>query len=197
MVESFQVAIEDISTPLAAAMHGVSWHPRPRCPGFAELALLRMNHWTFTDQLAEGQLVVARSVAEELARAFAALFTARFPIAQMRPICDFAGDDLASMNANNCSAFNFRTIAGSERLSQHALGVAVDINPVQNPWVRGTEVLPPAGADYLDREVVRPGQITRPGAVVQAFIDIGWSWGGDWPDTKDYHHFQKYPRHGI
>lgn len=197
MRASFRIAIESIPADLAETMRGVSWHPRPRCPEFADLAVLRMNHWTFTGAVADGQLIVARAVAEEVGQAFSALFVAQFPIARMVPIYRFDGDDDASMAANNCSAFNFRTIAGTDKLSQHALGVAVDINPVQNPWVRRTEILPPAGADYVDRDSRRPGVITRPGPVTDAFDAIGWSWGGDWPDVKDYHHFQKYPRHGI
>ena len=196
MTFTFHAIVDAIPEAMAAAMRGASWHVHPQCPDFADLALIRMKHWTFAGQIGDGELVVARVVADELCRAFAALFAARFPIARMTPIYHFGGDDRASMDANNCSAFNFRTIAGTDRLSQHAGGFAVDVNPVQNPWVRGDTISPPAGAAYLDREAERPGLIARPGPVTDAFDAIGWTWGGDWQEVKDYHHFQKYPRHG-
>jgi hypothetical protein len=197
MGEPFQFECSVIDDGLFDAMRGNSWRDDPRCPRRAELAVLRMTHWTFAGTVEHGELVVARSVGDELESAFAALFAARFPIARMRPIHHYGGDDGASMAANNCSAFNFRVIAGTDRLSQHALGMAVDINPVQNPWVRGERVLPAAGADYVQRDGTRPGVIVRPGVVVDAFAAIGWSWGGDWPETHDYHHFQKFPRRGA
>lgn len=197
MSQTFRIAIESVSDAMAARMRGSTWRDEPRCPAFADLAVLHMNHWTFADELGDGELIVARDVADDLAGVFAALFEARFPIASIRPMYCFGGDDLASMAANNSSAFNFRTIAGTDRLSQHALGDAVDINPLLNPWVRETEVLPPAGSAYLDRSDVRPGMIVRPGVVTAAFDAIGWTWGGDWPDVQDLHHFQRYARRGA
>jgi hypothetical protein len=98
------------------------------------------------------------------------------------------------MAANNCSAFNFRRVQGTNVLSHHALGLAIDINPCQNPWVRDARVDPPAARDYLDREHVRPGMIVRPGPVLAAFAAYGWYWGGDFNGMRDYHHFSKLPR---
>jgi poly-gamma-glutamate synthesis protein (capsule biosynthesis protein) len=95
------------------------------------------------------------------------------------------------MAANNSSAFNFRVVDGTQRLSQHALGRAVDINPLQNPWRRGARVDPEAGSAYLDRAQLRPGMIVRPGPVIAAFEAAGWSWGGDVADAPDFHHFSK------
>lgn len=187
------VALE-ISDELFASMQGASWHPAPECPARPALRLLSMNHWGMDGRVHEGELVVAATVADELLAVFARMFAARFPIFQMVRIDAFGGDDNASMAANNCSAFNFRRIAGTSKLSQHALGVAVDINPVQNPWIRNDTVLPPKGRDFLDRSDVRAGMIVRPGPVTDAFDAIGWHWGGDWNDTKDYHHFSKYDR---
>ena len=194
MAQSFQVAIEPISAELLADMTGASWHPQPDCPAPSTLALLRMNHWGFDDRVHQGELVVAASVADEVSRAFERIFAARFPIARMTRIDAFGGDDSASMAANNCSAFNFRVIAGTNRLSNHARGLAIDINPAQNPWLKGEEVLPAQGRDYLDRAHVRPGMIVRPGPVTDAFDSIGWDWGGDWTGYKDYHHFAKLSR---
>jgi hypothetical protein len=194
MSRRFSAFIGPISPDMHARMNGRSWHDRPGCPRPAELALLRLDHWDFRGQVRQGQLVVARTVAREVVFVFERIFNARFPIAQMVPIHVFGGDDNASMEANNSSAFNFRTIAGTDQLSQHGFGLAIDINPVQNPWVRKKKVSPPAGRAFLERDPALPGVITRPGPVTEAFDEVGWRWGGDWPDIKDYHHFQKHPR---
>lgn len=122
---------------------------------------------------------------------FEHIFAARFPIHSLRRIDHFAGSDPESMAANNSSAFNFRLVDGSEHLSQHALGQAIDINPLQNPWLRGERVDPEAGRAYLDRRQLRPGMIVRPGPVIAAFEAAGWRWGGDNADAPDYHHFSK------
>jgi len=194
MSRRFSAFIGPVSPDMHARMNGRSWHDSPGCPEPAELALLRLDHWDFRGQVRQGQLVVARAVAREVVFVFKRIFEARFPIAQMVPIHVFGGDDNASMDANNSSAFNFRTIAGTDELSQHAFGLAIDINPVQNPWVRKKKVLPPAGREFLERDPAVPGVIVRPGPVTDAFDEVGWQWGGDWPGVKDYHHFQKHPR---
>jgi hypothetical protein len=186
----FRARITPIPDDLAAAMTGVSWHPDPRCPPFAELALLRLVHVDPAGGEREGELVVAAALADDLARAFERLHAARFPIARMERIDAYGGSDDRSMAANNSSGFNFRTIAGSDQLSLHALGRAVDINPLWNPYVVAGAIHPPAGAAFLDRADVRPGMIVRPGPVTDAFDAIGWEWGGDWTrGVKDYHHF--------
>jgi hypothetical protein len=193
---SFRAELLPIPTALHAEMTGGSWRPDPRCPGWHELVLLRMRHWGFDDAIHDGELVVAKAVADDVVRAFARIFEARFPIQQMVRIDAHRGDDDLSMAANNCSAFNFRTIAGQETLSLHSFGTAIDINPVQNPYIAGERVLPPAAAAYLDRSDVRQGMIVRPGPVTDAFDSIDWEWGGDWSPRKDYHHFAVKRRPG-
>jgi hypothetical protein len=106
----------------------------------------------------------------------------------MRLVDDYGGDDDASMAADNSSAFNFRVVAGTNVLSQHARGLAIDINPVENPWRRPDRVLPEAGRAFLDRGDVRPGMIVRPGPVVAVLDEMGWEWGGDWKHAWDDHH---------
>lgn len=172
-------------------MTGASWHPDPRCPPFSSLRLLTLAHWDFRGAVTSGQLVVAAVVADELTAIFAELFVQRFPIERMIPIDAYGGDDNASMAANNTSCFNFRNVAGTDQLSKHAFGIAIDINPVQNPMVIGPDVYPPAGAAFLDRAGSHPGLITRPGPVVELFDAHGWEWGGDWSPMKDYHHFTR------
>ena len=117
------------------------------------------------------------------------LWEERFPIASMRLVDDFGGDDAASMAANNTSAFNCRRVAGSTSWSQHAYGRAVDVNPVQNPWVSGSTVDPRAGAAFADRRRVRPGMLVSGAPAVRAFEVRGWGWGGRWSSVKDYQHF--------
>ncbi|MBC7172937.1 MAG: M15 family metallopeptidase, partial [Polyangiaceae bacterium] len=146
-------------------MRGRSWHDDPRCPPFDSLRLVRIAHYGFDGLVHEGELVVASFIAEETARIFGRLFGARFPIERMTPVDAFDGDDDASMAANNTSAFNFREILGKRGLSHHAYGVAIDLNPRLNPMLVDGAVHPPSGAEFLDREDVRPGMIVRPGPV--------------------------------
>jgi hypothetical protein len=180
-----------IPSELRASMTGVSWRSDPRCPPFDALCLLTLAHWDFAGGVRTGRLVAARAVADELLAIFGGLFALGFPIERMEPVDAFGGSDDAAMAANNTSAFNFRNVAGTDVLSKHALGVAVDINPMQNPMVIGADVFPPAGAAYLDRDALRPGMIVRPGPVVALFEEQGWEWGGDWSHMKDHHHFVK------
>lgn len=186
---SYSCAIESLAAEVREHMRGRSWHDHPRCPAFDELALLRPVYWDFHGVERTGELVVARAVADDVARAFGDIHRARFPIARMERVAHYDGDDERSMAANNCSAFNFRTIAGTDSLSLHALGTAIDINPAFNPYVVGDRIQPDCARDYLDRDNLRPGMIVRPGPVVAAFDAIGWEWGGDWDGRKDYHHF--------
>ena len=171
-----------------ARMEGVSWRgDDPRCPRWADLAYLELDHVTFGGT-ARGELVVAAALASRTAALFRRLWELGFPVRQLRLVDDFAASDEASMAADNSSAFNFRVIAGSEVLSQHALGRAIDINPVENPWRQRDRLVPGAGQAFADRGVIRPGMIVRPGPVVATFDELGWEWGGDWRHSFDDHH---------
>jgi hypothetical protein len=118
-----------------------------------------------------------------------ALFDARFPIERMDPIDVYDGDDDASMAANNTSAFNCRPVTGGSRWSEHAYGIAIDVNPLVNPYVRRDLVLPPGGAPYVDRAVDAPGMIHEGDIVVDTFARFGWYWAGSSSFPKDYQHF--------
>ncbi|ACY18007.1 M15 family metallopeptidase [Haliangium ochraceum] len=194
MEPALNAVIEPIAEHRWMQMRDKSWREHPACPARSALALIHMNHWGFDERVHRGTLVVAAELAREIVQAFEQIFAARFPIERMTPVAEFGGDDEASMAANNCSAFNFRVIAGTERLSQHSFGNAIDINPVQNPWLSGGRVLPEAGRAYIERAGQHPGMIVRPGPVTDAFDAVGWDWGGDWSDYKDYHHFAKQTR---
>ncbi|MCL2016578.1 MAG: M15 family metallopeptidase [Defluviitaleaceae bacterium] len=155
-----------------------------------ELSYLTITHVDFDGETQIGNMIVAAALAEEVLDIFREIYASGFPIAQMLLIDHFNADDLFSMQNNNSSAFNFRYIAETTILSNHAFGVAIDINPVQNPSV-ATVVWPPAGAAYVDRNNVRPGMIIPGDVVYTAFTSRGWTWGGSWQNVRDYQHFEK------
>ena len=180
----------NLPSELRDAMVGVTWNHD--CPvHITELRLLRFSHWTFEDEVQEGSLVVAAEDASVIDGAMRAAFETKFPLESARPASDFGGDDDASMAANNTSAFNCRKVTGGDSYSQHSYGNAVDINPVQNPYVRGTTVLPEAGKDYLVRDPSTPGLLVEDSPIVQHFLAAGWGWGGQWSSLKDYQHLSK------
>jgi hypothetical protein len=122
------------------------------------------------------------------------LFNAHFPFRRIWLIDAYGSDDRRSMAANNTSAFNCRYVAGTTRWSEHAYGRAIDINPIQNPYVSGSYVSPAAGRAYADRSRRAPGMIHAGDVVVRAFASIGWKWGGYWRSSKDYQHFSSTGR---
>lgn len=170
------------------AMAGKSWKDNPHIRP-EELSLCTLAYVGLDGKRYLGQMVVANDAALDVTEIFQELYDGGFPIAQMRLIDAYHADDSASMADNNTSAFCYREIAGTSRLSNHSFGRAVDINPVQNPYLHGGAVEP--SGDFLDRENVRPGMITRDGLCYQAFVSRGWKWGGDWTDPVDYQHFEK------
>lgn len=176
------------------AMEGKSWHKELACPKRDELALLYIPYTNFLGEKAVGQMIVARSVADQVLDIFADIDRAGFPIEQMTLIYHFNGDDAKSMQANNTSAFNCRLKTSGNGLSQHSFGRAIDINPIQNPYVTRKTTLPEAGRQFdtkSERARQHAAVIRRNGAVVQAFEARGWKWGGKWRSLKDYQHFSR------
>jgi hypothetical protein len=162
---------------------------RPGCPvGLSELRRLEVSHWDFSGGRRVGSIVVRASEARDVLSVFRKLYAARFPIRRLRLVEAYKGSDDASMAADNTSGFNCRYVSGTRRWSQHAYGLAIDINPVENPYVHGGRVEPPAGHRYLDRTHARRGMVVPGDVVVRAFAAIGWSWGGRW-SSPDYQHF--------
>jgi hypothetical protein len=185
----FRATVAPLSDEQQARMTGVSW--RPGCPvALADLRLLAVFHWGFDGRLHSGRLVVHAAAARPLVAVFRRLYEARFPIRRMRPIDAYGGSDFRSIEADNTSAFNCRRATGSARWSEHAYGRAIDVNPIENPYVAGGRVFHAASRPYLDRRRVRPGMAVEEGVLVQAFRAVGWGWGGDWAGpVKDYQHF--------
>ncbi|MGH2982536.1 MAG: M15 family metallopeptidase [Solirubrobacterales bacterium] len=182
------------SSPLDRAtrqrVKGNSWH-RGCLVGLGRLRLLRLTHWGFDAEAHRGRLIVNRHVAREVLRAMRSLYRHRFPIRRMRLVDAYGANDRRSMNADNTSAFNCRFVAGQPGTwSQHAYGKAIDLNPVENPYVTDSGyVSPPAGAEYANRSRRRKGMIHRGDSTARAFAAIGWGWGGRWSWPKDYQHF--------
>ena len=148
-----------------------------------------MSYWRFDGKEHLGSVVVRASEAKDVLSVFRKLYTARFPIRRLRLVEAYKGSDDASMAADNTSGFNCRRVYPSGPWSAHAYGLAIDVNPVENPYVHTGRVEPPAGRRYLDRTNFRRGMVVRGDLVVRAFVAIGWPWGGQWASSKDYQHF--------
>lgn len=189
---AYESSVRRIDAALAERMRRSH---RAGCPvPLRDLRYLRMTHRDFDGRARTGEMVVHRRFTGQVRELFGRLYAAGWPIARMRLVDDYRADDDLSMAANNTSGFNCRRVAGQTNWSQHAYGEAIDINPVQNPYVRGGRVDPPAGRPFvgIDRSRSAPfrlGVIRNEDLVVKAFDRIGWAWGGYWVSSKDYQHF--------
>ncbi|MGI9623377.1 MAG: M15 family metallopeptidase [Acidimicrobiales bacterium] len=190
----WSLTIAEIDDETRARIEPTSW--RPGCPvGLEGLRLLTFPHFDFDGVVRTGEMIVAATWAEDLGLVFEVLFEAEYPIQQIELVDVYAGNDDLSMQANNSSAFNCRQVAGKPGVwSNHALGEAVDLNPLMNPYVQGGFIAPPEGAQYLDRTDERIGMVIRGDEAVQVFESIGWTWGGNWTGLKDYQHFSSNGR---
>src|SRR6185503_10608466 len=177
-------------TRVSAADLPHSWHPG--CPvGPSQLRRLRVTYWGFDRRAHTGALIVNARAVAPLTRVFSRLYSARFPLRRLRPIDAYGGSDERSLAADNTAAFNCRyaVAAGPKRWSVHAYALAIDVNPVENPYIEGGRVHPRAGRAYLDRSRYRPGMAVRGGLLLEAFASVGWQWGGRWSGSPDYQHF--------
>jgi D-alanyl-D-alanine carboxypeptidase len=189
---AYSASVRRIGPQLRARMR---FSYRPGCPvALSHLRYLEMTYLGFDGRVHSGEMVVHEDFAAAVTRVFARLYDARWPIRRMRLVDDYRGDDERSMAANNTSGFNCRRVAGSATWSAHAYGAAIDINPVQNPYLAAGSVQPPAGRRFawIDRSArsrTPAGAIRAGDVVVRSFAGIGWQWGGDWTSSKDYQHF--------
>jgi hypothetical protein len=190
---AYVASIRPIGSDLANRMRRSSH--RPGCPlRLAELRHLRMSFVGFDGRAHVGEMVIHRDHARAVTEVFERLYAVRWPIQRMRLVDHYEGDDNRSMAANNTSGYNCRRVAGGRSWSMHAYGMAIDLNPVQNPYVTATSIAPPAGRPFaaIDRAAesdVPAGVIREGDVVVRAFARIGWGWGGDWVGSKDFQHF--------
>jgi hypothetical protein len=183
--------IDTLHDPLLAKVRSATWHTG--CPVAPEdLRVLTIRYLDYNKAEQAGQLIAHKDVAQEVLGIFRKLLEQKFQIERMNPVEDYGGDDEKSMEANNTSAFNCRDITLQPgKFSNHSWGRAIDINPLTNPYIKGTTVLPPEGRRHLDRAHRETGIIVADSPIVKMFRDAGWQWGGSWTDRKDYQHFEK------
>lgn len=196
----FTSTVSPISANVRARMDGRSM--RPRCPvRYADLRYLTLTYLGFDGKSHHGEMVVHADVVHDVVTAFEMLFAMRYPIRRMTLVDDYGAgatpmdgaNDFASIEADNTSAFNCRARTGSTTTySEHAFGRAIDLNPLENPYVtRQGTTSHPASRRFLDRTVDDPAVITAKGHVVAIFASIGWGWGGSWSGIKDLQHFSR------
>jgi hypothetical protein len=183
--EEFRFTLDSVPPGVLARS---SW--TPECPvSVDELAYLTVSHYGFDGRVHTGEMIVNAAVAEDVVEVFRRLYEARFPIEQMRVITATEIDAPPTGDWNDTTSFVCRPAVGSASWSQHAYGLAIDINPFHNPYLKGDLVLPELASAYLDREDLRPGMIVAGDVVTEAFAAIGWGWGGEWHSLKDWMHF--------
>lgn len=162
---------------------------------YEELAYVHVLHYDFSGEVREGELVCNQAVAEDMIEIFRELYENQYPIEKIRLVDEYGGDDDASMEDNNTSCFNYRTVEGTNRLSRHAYGLAIDVNPLYNPYVTKrngkTVISPENGSPYADRGEEFPYKIDEEDLCYRLFTEHGFIWGGSWKNSKDYQHFQK------
>ena len=192
--EAEEFYVSEIPDDIFEKMQGKSYKADCTVPR-EDLRYVHVLHMGFDGETKEGELVVNKAIADDVCDIFEKLYEADYPIEKIRLIDEYDADDEASMSDNNSSAFNFRFISHTTKISKHGLGMAVDINTLYNPYVKtvdGKRSIEPANAaDYVDRSADFPYKIDHDDLCYQLFKEHGFSWGGDWQHSKDYQHFEK------
>ncbi|MCL2800675.1 MAG: M15 family metallopeptidase [Treponema sp.] len=187
LLGSFENPIIDSDMTYEEAFFGLS----AQCPPHIRerQRLITVKYYSFDGKVHQGQLVIDMDLIDDIEFAFSEALKEKFSIHSVIPIShsNFRWNDNLSMTANNTSAFNYRMIAGTQTLSMHARGRAVDINPVQNPYIRGNVRLP-ANSTYNPNTI---GTLTNDNIIVKSLVSRGWTWGGNWTALKDYQHLEK------
>lgn len=181
---------QPVPVEIQARMNGKSM-PQGTPVSYADLRYLTLYYYDFEGEIQQGEMVCNKAIAKDLLSIFRTLFAVRYQICSIRLVDDFDASDEASMQANNTSCFNYRSVPGTHKLSKHALGRAVDINPLQNPFIYQGRIHPATAGDYVDRSKAFPHKIDKGDFCKKLFISHGFHWGGDWYGMKDYQHFEK------
>ena len=158
---------------------------------YGDLRYIGLLYYDFEGNVKTGELIVHKKLADEVMEIFCQLYLCKYPFTSVRLVDDYRADDTRSTEANNTSAFNYRTVAGSKKLSLHSYGMAIDINPKLNPYVKKGVASPKNGAKYADRSKDFAGKIDKDDLAYKLFTKRGWKWGGNWKTVKDYQHFEK------
>ena len=186
--------ISEIPDDIFAKMQGTSYKEDCTVPR-EDLRYVHVRHMGFDGEAKDGELVVNKAIADDVLAIFEELYKADYPIEKVRHVDEYDADDEASMSDNNSSAFNFRFISHTTRISRHGLGMAVDINTRYNPYVKTVDgklsIEPANGADYVDRSKDFPHKIDHEDLCYKLFKEHGFTWGGDWTHSKDYQHFER------
>lgn len=186
--------ISEIPDDIFAKMQGKSYKEDCTVPR-EDLRYVHVLHMGFDGEAKDGELVVNKAIADDVLAIFEELYKADYPIEKVRLVDEYDADDEASMSDNNSSAFNFRFISHTTRISKHGLGMAVDINTRYNPYVKTVNgklsIEPANGADYVDRSKDFPHKIDHEDLCYKLFKEHGFTWGGDWTHSKDYQHFER------
>lgn len=182
-----------ISDELFQKIKGKSYSSECTVP-LSNLRYVHVLHWNFDGKESKGEIICNAKIAEKLVRIFRKLYSAHYEIEKIRLIDEYGADDEASMRDNNSSCFNFRFISHTKKISMHGAGLAIDINPLYNPYLKkvgGKNVIEPlTGAFYTDRTQNFPHKIDRSDLCYRLFISEGFEWGGDWSGVKDWQHFE-------
>ena len=190
MCQGYVFVSQPIPVDVKQRMLGNSLPDSTKVP-FAQLRYLTLPYYDFDGKIQMGEMVCNKAIADDLLDIFRTLFKEVYPFYSIRLVDDFDASDEASMQANNTSCFNYRTIEGNWRLSRHAFGMAVDVNPLQNPCVKGSRIRPATAVDYVDRDMDFPHKIDKDDLCKQVFTAHGFRWGGRWLSMKDWQHFEK------
>lgn len=163
---------------------------------FDDLCYVHIMHINFEGNSTEGELICNAYIAQDLVEIFYELYRNEYQLERVLLIDEYDGDDIASMEDNNTSCFNYRVVEGSSSLSKHAYGLAIDVNPFYNPYITynkdgSQKVSPAAAASYADRSTSFPYKIDEEDLCYKLFVQHGFTWGGNWNSSKDYQHFQK------
>ena len=186
---------QSIPDSVWTTMQGKTWHNNPYISR-DDLRYLRISHYDLEGRTHVGELICNKLIAGKLIAIFRELYKAHYPIQQMRLPDNYDASDERQMRANNTSCFCYRNVSGSKNLSKHARGLAIDINPLYNPYVRHSKkngsliVEPETAKKYADRKADFPYKITRSDLCYKLFIQHGFKWGGAWRTLKDYQHFE-------
>ena len=185
-----------ISSTVKERIEGLSYKENSRI-ALDQLRYIKIRYYDFDGKQQNGELVVNQKIAEDILEIFYDLYQHQYPLESVSLIDAYGADDEKSMEADNTSAFNYREIAGTQTLSRHAYGMAVDINPRINPCVSKGSIAPKNGTEYAQRDPdqcqgkYRDYMIQKDDYIYNLFREHGFQWGGDWETVKDYQHFEK------
>ena len=189
---------EPIPDAIWQKMQGKTYVDNPHVSR-SDLRYLRVKHWDYDEQTHQVELVCNRLIADKLLAIFRELYKAHYPIQRIRLADEYDADDERQMRDNNTSCFCYRNVSGSKNLSKHARGLAIDINPLYNPYIRyrkdGSQIIEPANAKpYADRSKPYRYKIEKGDLCYRLFIKYGFTWGGSWRTMKDYQHFEYHTK---